>query len=86
MGIIFMAGNLDQLLLIFLSAFPWSGNPGTGSAGSIGGKNLAKRFGFVSVKGGGEFLPAPSMKAAMPQDTQRSALASGPGWYSNFCN
>ena len=84
-----MAGNLDQLSLISLSIFPWSGNPGTVSAGSIGGKNLAKRFSFVSVKGGGELLPAPSLKEAMPHDAQRNAPGSRTPepieGYAKFC-
>ena len=88
-GVIFMAGNLDQLLFISLSVFPWSGKPGTGSAGSIGGKSLGKRFSFVSVRGGGEFLPAPSMKEARPHDAQRSAPGSRTPepieGYAKFC-
>ena len=60
----------------FPLSFPVVREPGTVSAGSIGGKNLAKRFSFVSVRGGGELLPAPSMKEAMPHDAQRSAPGS----------
>ena len=60
----------------FPLSFPVAREPGTVSAGSIGGKNLAKRFSFVSLKGGGELLPAPSMKEAMPHDAQRSVPGS----------
>jgi len=60
----------------FPLSFPVAQESGTVSAGSIGGKNLTKRFSFVSVKGGGELLPAPSMKEAMPHDAQRSAPGS----------
>jgi len=73
----------------FPLSFPVVREPATVSAGSIGGKNLAKRFGFVSVKGGGEFLPAPSMKEAMPHDAQRSAPGSRAhepiDCYAKFC-
>jgi hypothetical protein len=69
--------------------FPVVRESGTVSAGSIGGKNLAKRFSFVSVKGGGELLPAPSMKEAMPQDAQRNAPGSRTPehieCYAKFC-
>jgi len=60
----------------FLLSFPVAREPGRVSAGSIGGKSLAKRFSFVSVRGGGELLPAPSMKEAMPHDAQRSVPGS----------
>jgi hypothetical protein len=70
-------------------SFPVARERGTVSAGSIGGKNLAKRFSFVSVRGGGEFLPGPSMKEAMPHDAQRSAPGSRAhepiDCYAKFC-
>ena len=73
----------------FPLSFPVAREPGTVSAGSIGGKSLAKRFSFVSVRGGGELLPAPSMKEAMPHDAQRSVPGSRTHepieCYAKFC-
>ena len=73
----------------FPFSFPVGREPGAVSAGSIGGKNLAKRFSFVSLKGGGEFWPAPSMKEAMPHDAQRSVPGSRTHepieCYAKFC-
>ena len=73
----------------FPFSFPAVREPWTVSAGSIGGKNLAKRFSFVSVKGGGELLPAPSMREAVPHNAQRSAPGSRTHetieCYAKFC-
>jgi len=50
------------------------------SAGSIGReKPWPKGPHRLSVKWGGESLPALSMEKATPYDAKRSALASGPG-------
>jgi len=72
----------------FIGTQPCRG-PGarTMSAGSLGrGKSAEKDSSFFPPQEAGLLIPAPSTEKAPPLDAQRSALAPGPGWYSNFCN
>ena len=84
-----MLGCKNWRHIHFPLSFPVVRESGTMRAGSIGGENLAKRFSFVSIKGSGELLPAPSMKEAMPHDAQRSVPGSRAhepfDYYAKFC-